>query len=105
MSDYAHDSIRADMKLYDLLKIAAKLAKGKNRLYDPATGQFCLWGMAAHLVGVRKERLANSERFDHFEVAGADEWDEGNKEKALRKAACAYDGVTVEQFRRAIGRG
>lgn len=104
MSDYAHDSIRADMKLYDLLKIAAKLAKGKYKLYDPTTRQFCIWGMAAHLVGVKKKDLTKG-NFAEFKIVGERDWDNGQADEALRKAACAYDGVTVEQFRRLVAHG
>ncbi len=89
-------------KISTLLRAAAKSAKGMGTLYC-GSGR-CLWGEAAHLVGVSDDLMAGRLSFpsmdDLLQVSGAQLWDEGNKKGALTVAIkeCGV-GATVEDFK------
>ncbi len=100
--------------LVDVLRLAARSAKGRDVLCD-ARGRRCMWGQALSRLGVADETmrslaglpyasLRRSLRVSWFWMPGAIDWDDGDKEAALRRARIALRSLTVGQAREALRR-
>ena len=108
---------RLGAKLCALIKHAAKVATGTHTLYSPDTGTYCIWGEVARHVGVTNQTLtradgsfqataygrASAHTMNNLSEAesqvldceGYDEWDDGHKAEAIKKACKAAAGMTV----------
>jgi hypothetical protein len=111
--------ITGNTKMCAVFKKAAKLAHGTGTLYDSNTGQFCIWGKALQMVGVKKGLLHGQGDLEDIlddgentrtggipkpilSCAGFDLWDDNESELAVEKACKAMGGRTVGKFRKLL---